>query len=309
VHSLLSAQQLTVRFPGGVTALDRLDLEIPNSGITCLLGANGAGKTTLLEAAAGLQPLTQGLLRVLDRDPGSDANRSTVGVMLQDGGLPGSARPRAFVSYVARMYPHPRDVDEVLRSVDVDPDTRAPIRRLSGGEQRRVSWAAAMVGNPTALLLDEPTAGVDPIGRDHLQAILRTQRRQGVSMIVATHLVEDVEAFADAVVVLREGSLVLAGLVEELRPRDALIVRSPRPLDGRAVLAALPSGTSCRTISSIGRSGVADTISYVIHLPTDIDPSVMATVSSWCAQHSVPADITTADLGSVLWSALRGERW
>lgn len=309
MHPLLSAQQLTVRYPGGTTALHGLDLEVPATGITCLLGANGAGKTTLLEAAAGLRPLTHGRLRILDSDPGSDANRSRVGVMLQDGGLPGAARPRAFVSYVARMYPHPRDVDEVLRSVDVDPDTRTPIRRLSGGEQRRVSWAAAMVGDPTALLLDEPTAGVDPIGRERLQAILRTERNRDVSMIVATHLIEDVEAFADAVVVLCEGSLVLAGSVDEMRPRNTLIVRSPRSLDQRAVLAALPAGTSCRDIPSIGPASLAQDFSYLIQVPTGLEPAVLATVSSWCAQHSVPADITTADLTSVLWSALRGTRW
>jgi ABC-2 type transport system ATP-binding protein len=304
VHSLLSAKQLTVRFPGGVTALDRLDLEVPNSGITCLLGANGAGKTTLLEAAAGLQAISQGRLQVLGRKPGTAANRSSVGVMLQDGGLPGSARARAFVAYVARMHPRPQDVDDVLRAVDVDPTSRTPMRRLSGGEQRRVSWAAAMVGNPEAMLLDEPTAGVDPIGRDLLHRILRTARSRGASMIVSTHLIEDVDALADMVVVLHEGTAVLTGAVQDLRPHNTLIVRSPRPLDQRALLSALPVGATC-----LASSSAADSRSYRVQVPAGIDPAVMSTVSSWCAQHSVPTDVSTADLGSVLWSALRGERW
>lgn len=293
---LLSAQRLTIRFAGGVTALRAVDLEIPDSGITCLLGANGAGKTTLLESAAGLTTPTEGRLFVRGRAPGSIANRLSIGVMLQDGGLPGSARPRDFLRYIARLYPHPRDVDSLMEMVEIDPGLRTPIRRLSGGQARRVSWAAAMVGDPEALLLDEPTAGVDPIGRERLNDVLRGEGQRGVSMIIATHLLEDVDQLADRVVVLRRGRVVLSGTPQELRPRNTLLARSTRELDMASLLVALPAGSSCLRESS-------DT--YRIDVPTGIDPAVMTTVASWCSQHSVMPDLTIADLASVLRAALR----
>jgi ABC-2 type transport system ATP-binding protein len=298
VPALLEADGLTITYPGGVTALDGLDLEVPDSGITCLLGANGAGKTTLLESAAGLVKASSGSLRVRGADPGSPRNRLQVGVMLQDGGMPGSARPREFLDYVSRLYPKPREVRSVLDAVDIDPNTRAPIRRLSGGQQRRIAWAAAMVGNPRSLLLDEPTASIDPVGRERLYDVLRAERDQSVSMIVATHLIEDVESVADHIVVVRDGRVALTGTPDELRPRNTLIVRSTREMDATALLSALPSGSTCQ------RTGPD---SYQVDVPTGIDPAVMATVSSWCGQHSVPPDLSVGDLRSVLWSALRGE--
>ena len=296
---LLLAADLTVRYPGSVTALDRLDLEVPSEGITCLLGANGAGKTTLIEAACGLRPRTSGNLEVLGRAPGATANRLSLGVMLQDDGLPGGARPREFLEYLSRLYPHPRDVPSLLEAVEIDPAIRTPMRRLSGGQLRRVAWAAAMVGRPTALLLDEPTAGVDPLGRERMREVLAAEARGGVAMVVSTHLIEDVEAFADFVVVLRHGRAVLAGPPEDLRPRNTLLVKAARPMDDGLLLAALPAGSTCRRSTDD---------SYLVHVPTGIDPAVMATVSSWCAQHSITADLAIADLRSVLWDALRGDR-
>lgn len=296
--ALVEADQLTVRYPGDVTALDRLTLRVPNTGITCLLGANGAGKTTFLETSAGLVTPSSGSVRVRGAAPGSSLNRLEVGVMLQDGGLPGSARPREFLEYLSRLYPRARDARSVLDAVDIDPDTRAPIRRLSGGEQRRIAWAAAMIGNPRSLLLDEPTASIDPVGREHLYDVLRSERDQGLSMIVATHLIEDVESLADFIVVLRDGRIALTGRPDELRPRSTLVVRSSRDMDTAALLGALPAGATCH------RNG---TNAYVVAVPTGIDPQVMATVASWCGQHSVPPDMSVGDLRSALWTALGGE--
>ena len=294
--ALLDARRLSVRHAGGTLGLDDLDLVLPGSGIVCLLGANGAGKTTLLECAAGIVPAASGRLLVNGQPPGSPHLRNTVGVMLQDGGLPGAARPREFLEYVARLYPRPRDVRALLGRVGVDPDTRTPIRRLSGGQARRVAWAAAMVGNASTLILDEPTAGVDPVGRENFYDVLHEERDRGVAVIVSTHLVEDVEQLADFVAVLRHGRLALCGTPEELRPRTSLIVRSPREMDRDVLVAALPPGSSCIKTSRD---------SYEVSVPSGIDPSVLTTVASWCAQHSVVPDTSIADLRSVLWNALR----
>lgn len=285
-----------MRYTRGVHALDALDLELPGSGITCLLGANGAGKTTLLECAAGIVAPTSGRLLVKGLPPGSRSIRHTVGVMLQDGGLPGGARPREFLEYLAGLYPNPRDVPTLLARLDIDPHTRTAIRRLSGGQARRVAWAAAMVGGGDLLILDEPTASVDPVGREHLYEILREERDRGVTVIVSTHLIEDVEQLADFVAVLRRGRLSLCGTTEELRPRNTVTVRAARQMDQAILLAALPAGSSCTRTSSH---------SYDVSVPSGIDPAVLTTVASWCAQHSVMPDTSFADLRSVLWSALR----
>lgn len=293
---MLVARGLSVRYPGGIQALSDLNLEVPRGGITCLLGANGAGKTTLLETASGLTQPTSGSLTVLGSPAGSAANRLSVGVMVQDGGLPGSARPREFLDYLARLYPDPRNVREVLDMVDIDPSTRTPMRRMSGGQLRRIAWAAAMIGNPRALLLDEPTAGLDPLGREELYRVLRRECNNGVGMIVSTHVIEDVHNLADTIVVIRDGQLVLMGHPRDLRPNNRLIIRSDHSVDLAPVVHALPAGVTCTPASS-GR--------YYLDIPGEIDAAVLATVSAWCAHNSATVDI--ADLGSTLWDALRGE--
>jgi len=298
--SLLQALDLVVRYPGRrpVVALDGLDLAVPAAGITCLLGANGAGKTTLLEAASGLRTGTSGQLTVLGEAPGSAANRSRLGVMLQDGGLPGSARPREFLEYVSRLYPRPRSVAEVIDLVDIADCASTPIRRLSGGQARRVAWAAAMIGNPAAVLLDEPTAALDPVGRSRLHEALAAERDRGTVMLVATHLVEDVAALADYVCVLREGRLALAGTPEELRPRGRIDLRAPAHLAFDGLLDALPAGSTIEE----SRPG-----HYIVRTPEDVDPAVVGTVTSWCAQHATAPDVAVADLGAALYEAIAGE--
>jgi ABC-2 type transport system ATP-binding protein len=297
--ALVHAERLTVRYSGRhpVRALDGLDLRVPGTGITCLLGANGAGKTTLLEAASGLRPPSEGHVSVLGQAPGSLRNRSRLGVMLQDGGLPGSARPREFLDYVARLYPHSRSVGEVIELVDIADCARTPIRRLSGGQARRVAWAAAMIGNPTAVLLDEPTAALDPVGRGRLHEALIAERDRGTTMLVATHLVEDVEALADYVCVLRSGQLAVAGTPDDLRPRRRLDLHAPAHLRLDGLVDALPAGSSIEE----GRPG-----RYTVRTPHDVDPAIVGTVTSWCAQHGAAPDVAVADLGAALREAISG---
>lgn len=292
------ARAATIRYRGATrNALDGLDALIPAAGITCLLGANGAGKTSLLEAASGLRQLTAGELTVLGQTPGSLSNRSRLGVMLQDGGLPGSARPQEFLEYVARLYPHPRSVAEMIELVDISDCARTPIRRLSGGQARRVAWAAAMIANPAAVLLDEPTAALDPVARGRLHEVLMAERDRGTTMLVATHLIEDVSAVADYVCVLRDGQLALAGTPEELRPRRRLDLRAPAHLRLDGLLDALPAGSSIEEPRP-GR--------YTVRTPHDVDPAIVGTVTSWCAQHGAAPDVAVADLGAALHEAIAG---
>lgn len=293
------AEGLTVRYPGGTTALTDLHLRVPYRGITCLLGANGAGKTTLLETASGLRRPSAGSLTVLGTVPGSNANRSHLGVMLQDGGLPGTARPVDFLRFIASLYPNPRPVADLMELVDIADCARTPIRRLSGGQAARVAWAAAMIGNPQALILDEPTSALDPNARSRMHQVLRQEGSAGSPILVSTHLIEDVVHLADYVVVLRSGTVALAGSPEDLRPRNRIDLRGPRHLAVSSLLDALPVGSYCEEVEP----GM-----YRVEVEGSVDPSVVATVTSWCAQHNVAPDIAIADLGSVLRDAIGGMR-
>jgi len=293
------AESATITYSRGAPAVDSIDLVIPASGITCLLGANGAGKTSLLEAATGLRPLTSGTLEVLGSAPGSPSNRTHIGVMLQDGGLPGSARPVDFLNYVSRLYSNPRDVAATMDLVDIADVARTPIRRLSGGQASRVAWAAAMLGNPRAMILDEPTSALDPVARSRMHEVLAAERERGAAMIVATHLIEDVARLADHLVVLHRGSVVVTGTPDELRPLNQLQLRAPAHLPLQGLVDALPAGSSCIE-EQPGR--------YRVCVPQAIEPAVVATVTSWCAQHGVTPEVTIADLASVLYRAIEGIR-
>lgn len=298
--ALISAASVGVNYRGSgtsVTALHDLDVLIPGSGITCLLGANGAGKTTLLEAASGLRAISSGQLRVLDSEPGSALNRGRLGVMLQDGGIPGSARPEDFLRYIARLYPIARRPADLLDLLEIADCARTPIRRLSGGESARVAWAAAMIGNPSAMLLDEPTASLDPTARSRMHDVLRAEAQSGTAICVSTHLVEDVVALADHVVVLASGTVALSGSLEQLRPRNRIEWRGPRHMSTATLMDALPAGSACREI---------DPGHYRVEVSDDVDPSVVATVTAWCAQHDVLPDISIADVGTVLREAIDG---
>lgn len=292
---LLHAHRASVAYPGGRIGLRDVTVRVPASGITCLLGANGAGKTTLLEAATGLRATTSGTIEVLGRAAGSKANRSRVGVMLQDGGIPGSARPVDFLTYVSRLYTDPLDVDDVLERAGITDVARTPIRRLSGGEARRVAWAAAMIGRPDALVLDEPTAGLDPVGRSRLHEQLRDQAQSGSPMVISTHLIEDIEALADYIVVLHDGSVALEGTLDDLRPRNRIDLRAPSHLETSSLLDALPRDSVCDEPSP-GH--------YRLFVGGEIDPTVVATVTSWCIQHGGTPDLAIADVNSVLLEAI-----
>lgn len=140
-----------------------LSLVAERGQVTALLGgANGAGKTTTLECAQGLQKRTGGRISLLGADPPDTAGadlRSRVGVMLQDGGLPPSARPIPLLRHVAGMYQKPMNVDALVERLGISQFSRTSVRRLSGGQKQRLALAAALVGNPEILFLDEPSAG------------------------------------------------------------------------------------------------------------------------------------------------------
>jgi len=137
-------------------------------------------------------------------------------VMLQDGGLPPSARPLTLLRHVAGMYESPRSVDELAERLGIKAFASTSIRRLSGGQKQRVALAASLVGNPEVLFLDEPSAGLDPQSRLMVFDLIRQLRDEGVAIILTTHLLDDAQKLADQVFIVDAGRTVAAGTVPEL---------------------------------------------------------------------------------------------
>ncbi|MDQ4500974.1 ABC transporter ATP-binding protein [Sinomonas sp. ASV322] len=229
-----------------------VDLAAYPGQVTVLLGVNGAGKTTTLECAQGLRRRTGGTIRLLGEDP-QTANaelRSRVGVMLQDGGLPPSARPLALLQHVAGMYRNPLPVADLAERLGLHEFAGTTIRRLSGGQKQRVALAAALVGRPDVVFLDEPSAGLDPQSRQVVFDLIADLRAQGLGIILTTHLLDDAERLADWVAILDRGHIVAEGTVAELLGTETttarrLTLRAPAALD----LAEAFSGTEPVSIS------------------------------------------------------------
>ena len=193
--------------------------------VTALLGANGAGKTTTLECAQGLLKRSGGTISLLGQDPATAGAelRSRVGVMLQDGGLPPSARPLPLLRHIAGLYAHPWPVDDLVQRLGIDTFSRTTVRRLSGGQKQRLALAAALVGRPEVLFLDEPSAGLDPQSRQLVFELIGELRDSGMGIILTTHLMDDAQRLADYVYIIDGGRNVAEGTVQELLQRGPAV--------------------------------------------------------------------------------------
>ncbi|MBO1754123.1 ABC transporter ATP-binding protein [Allobranchiibius sp. CTAmp26] len=182
--------------------------------ITCVLGPNGAGKTTVIEMAEGLRRPQQGDIKVLGVDPwrAPAAHRARVGVMLQDGGLPGSVRPLRLLAHLASLYTVD-DRADLVDTLGIEEFGHTATRRLSGGQRQRLALAAALVGRPEVVFLDEPSAGLDPHSRLDVWDLVRSARDRGCAVVVTTHSFEEAERLADRVVVVAAGKVVADGTV------------------------------------------------------------------------------------------------
>jgi ABC-2 type transport system ATP-binding protein len=209
---------------GATVAVDGATWEANQGQLLTVLGPNGAGKSTTIECLEGLQRPDGGKARVLGRDPWrADAeHRARVGVMFQDGGLPNAARPLPLLRHLASMYAVPRPVDELTARLGIDAFAGTPLRRMSGGQKQRVALAAALIGSPDVVFLDEPTAGLDPHARLDVWTLLREVAEGGAAVIVTTHSFEETERIADSAVVMGRGQVLASGTVTEIRAGKTL---------------------------------------------------------------------------------------
>jgi len=208
----VSVRGLVKRY-GRTTAVDGLDLELPAASVLALLGPNGAGKTTTVEVCEGFVVADAGEVRVLGVDPAGapDALRARIGVMPQGGGAYPGVHAGEMLRVVAACAAHPLDVGWLSEVLGLDTCGRTPYKRLSGGQQQRLALACAVVGRPELVFLDEPTAGMDPQGRRLVWDLISALRRDGVAVLLTTHLMEEAEALADDVVIVDHGRVVAHG--------------------------------------------------------------------------------------------------
>ncbi len=203
---------------GTVEALAGVDLQVEEGEFFGLLGPNGAGKTTTIEILEGYRERDSGEVEVLGADPATaDLDwRGRIGVVLQSSAMYENLTVAEHLAQFAGYYEHPRPVDEVIGLIGLEEkrDTRA--RRLSGGQRRRLDLGLALIGDPELLFLDEPTTGFDPGARRRAWDTIRSLRELGKTILLTTHYLDEVEQLADRVAVLREGTIVASGTVQEL---------------------------------------------------------------------------------------------
>lgn len=268
---------------GDRTAVNGLDLTVPRGGVTAVLGPNGAGKTTTIETCEGYRRADAGTVRVLGLDPGDQAQaaqlRPRIGVMLQSGGIYPGARALEMLRHTAKLHAHPLDVDELAARLGLDSCGRTAYRRLSGGQQQRLALAMAVVGRPELVFLDEPTAGLDPHARRATWDLVGDLRRDGVTVVLTTHHMDEAEQLADRIAIVDGGRVIAEGAPEELcrsEAADTVRFRARPGLDLGSLLKALPDGTA-----------VAESTPGAYLVEGAVNPQLLATLTSWCAQSGV----------------------
>lgn len=206
------------KYYGDFAAVDQLDLNVTAGEIFGVLGPNGAGKTTLLECLVGLRKPTRGRIQVLGLDPHRDRAEFTtrVAVQPQQASIFESLKVREAIDLFGALYSDPMDTDEILRLVDLEDHADRRITRLSGGQQRRALVGVTLVGRPEVVVLDEPSAGLDPQARRGLWRVLEQLRDHGTTVLLTTHHMDEAAAVCDRVAIIVDGRIKALGTPREL---------------------------------------------------------------------------------------------
>ena len=277
----------------GRAVVDDLSFAVRAGEIFALLGPNGAGKTTTVEILEGYRRADGGEVRVLGFDPARDAPavRARIGLMLQAGGVYPQVTPLEILRHYGRFHEEPHDPDALLELVGLDEARRTRYRVLSGGQKQRLGLALALVGRPRLVVLDEPTAGMDPAARVATREVIGRLRGAGVTVLLTTHDLADVERLADTIGVIVRGRLVALGSPTALTAggTSRLRFRLERPLgDGeRSALAGHLAGGRSATDPSPPADLADEGVGRYRLDGRPPSPQVVARLAAWSAEHGI----------------------
>ena len=282
-------------------AVDNVSFEAPSGSVTVILGPNGAGKTSTMEVCEGFRTAKSGSVRVLGLDPVTDHRALTerMGVMLQGGGVYPSARVRDVVSHFCALHNKGVNATQLIERVGLSNRSTGTWRKLSGGEQQRLSLALALAADPDVIFLDEPTSGVDIDGRDIIANIIRDLAARGTTVVLASHDMAEAEKVATHAVLFTAGKVIASG----------------------EILALLTSRKHLRFTSSPGlvpaelavsiNSPVVDIGDGVYEVASEPTPQLMTRISQWLADNSHPllgVDMGTESLEDTYRRLTRGQQ-
>jgi ABC-2 type transport system ATP-binding protein len=210
---------------GSFVALNGVSFDIRRGETFALLGPNGAGKSSTIEILEGYRDRTSGDVSVLGVDPhrGGVAWKARLGIVLQNTGEQGNVSVREQLTEFARYYSNPRDVDEVIAAVGLEEKEKTLIRKLSGGQRRRVDVALGIIGRPELLFLDEPTTGFDPEARRNFWELVRRLKAEGTTILLTTHYLDEAAQLSDRAGIIAGGKLIEIGRIDEIGGADARI--------------------------------------------------------------------------------------
>ena len=222
-HAVIDSKRAAIAFTnvtkryGPVIALDAVDLEIPHGQTIAILGPNGAGKTTAVSLMSGLRTPTSGEVEVLGGDPRDVRTRSTMGAMLQASGIPPHLSVSETIELFRTYYPKPMNTVQVVALCGLHEKLKTRAVALSNGQLQRLYFALAICGDPTIVVLDEPTVGLDVEGRHAMLATIDGIAKRGRTIVLTTHHLEDADALADRIVVIDRGRIVADGSPAEIK--------------------------------------------------------------------------------------------
>ena len=280
----LEVTDLVVRYPSQpnpVTAVDGISFSEAAGRVITLLGPNGAGKTSTVETLEGYRTPTSGTARVLGLDPRRDAKQLAprIGVMLQRNGVYVTMHSRDAVRLFASYYgSRAQNPDALLERVGLGAVATTPWRRLSGGEQQRLSLALAIVGRPEVAFFDEPTAGVDPSARLVVREIIRELRDEGVCVVLTTHDLDEAERLSDRILIVDHGKVIADGSPQELMSggeQAAIRFGGPVELDTAALAERM-------------RATVESSQPGEFTVSCEPTPNNVALLTAWLAEHNLP---------------------
>jgi len=287
---------------GGVVAVNDVSFDVEKGEVFALLGPNGAGKTTTIEILEGFRDRSDGDVQTLGVDPSNRATqrwlRNRIGVVLQELAVEPFYSVRQVLTRNAGFYPSPRPVDEVIELIGLKDKSDQKVKKLSGGQQRRLDVGLGIIGNPELLFLDEPTTGLDPSGRRASWDLIRQLAASGTTVMLTTHYMDEVEALADKVAVLYRSEIVASGTPTSIGGRDSSTV---------TIRFGLPQGVSVSDIP--GPTPIVE--NGIVQITTDNELNDLHQLTGWALDHDhvLPGlAVTRVSLEDIYLSLTKAER-